>query len=117
MALIFANPIQGRSQTPAPLALVGHVGSEAEGPMEGVLVSASRVGSTMTVIVVSDREGRYAFPASRLEPGRYRLGIRAVGYEMDDPGELEVTAKSTQADLKLRKTRDLVSQLTSAEWR
>jgi hypothetical protein len=49
--------------------------------MEGVLVSAKRAGSTITVTVVSDAKGRYAFPANRLSPantlydprGRLRL--------------------------------------------
>ena len=34
--------------------------------MEGVLVSAKRDGSPITVTVVSDATGRYGFPADRL---------------------------------------------------
>ena len=37
-------------------ALTGKVTSAAEGPMEGVVVSANRQGSTVTVSVVSDHE-------------------------------------------------------------
>jgi hypothetical protein len=37
-----------------PPALAGAVSSAEEGMMEGVLVSARRVGSTITVTVVSD---------------------------------------------------------------
>ena len=40
--------------------------------MEGVLVSAKKTGSNITVTVVSDKEGRYSFPATRLEPGDTR---------------------------------------------
>ena len=116
IGLIVANPFLSRSQIQAPPALVGHISSEVEGSMEGVLVSAGRVGSAVTVTVVSDGEGHYAFPASRLQPGKYRLAIRAVGYEMDDPGEVEVAAPPTLVDLKLHKTQHLASQLTSAEW-
>src|ERR1700720_4320271 len=75
-----------RGQTPTSVALTGQVSSQEEGPMEGVLVSARRVGSTFTVTVVSDQQGRYNFPRVRLEPGEYSLGIRAVGYDLDEPG-------------------------------
>ena len=66
-----------------PPALSGKVTSDREGPMEGVLVSAKKQGSTITVTVVSDAKGEYAFPASRLEPGTYQLTIRATGYALD----------------------------------
>ena len=39
--------------------------------MEGVVVSAKKDGSTITISVVTDAQGRYAFPADRLEPGKY----------------------------------------------
>jgi streptogramin lyase len=109
------NPL--RSQTPAPAALAGQVSSMEEGAMEGVLVSAKRAGSTITTTVVTNDRGRYSFPQGRLEPGQYALSIRAVGYEMDDAGAIEVAAgKAPTADLKLRKAKDLSAQLTNAEW-
>ena len=52
-------------------ALTGQITSAEEGAMEGVLVSAKRTGSTITISVVSDAQGRYSFPAARLEPGEY----------------------------------------------
>ena len=52
--------------------------------MEGVLVSAKKAGSTITITVVSDAQGRYSFPAGKLEPGQYALRIRAVGYDLDN---------------------------------
>jgi len=45
--------------------LSGRVTSAEEGAMEGVLVSAKKPGSTITVTVVSDREGRYRFPEKK----------------------------------------------------
>src|SRR5215813_10985519 len=63
--------------------LTGQVSSAVEGPMEGVVVSAKRDGSTLTLSVVSDNTGKFSFPASKLEPGRYSLAIRAVGYDLD----------------------------------
>src|SRR5437763_1494535 len=71
-------------------ALSGKVTPEREGPMEGVLISAKRPGSTITVTVVSDDKGQYAFPAGRLEPGRHQLSIRATGYALDGAGAADV---------------------------
>jgi virginiamycin B lyase len=100
-----------------PVALTGVVSSLQEGPMEGVLVSAKKGDSTITITVVSGSQGRYSFPAARLEPGHYTLRIRAVGYDLDAPGAADVSRQKTvTADLKLRKTADLASQLTNAEW-
>src|SRR5690349_22655227 len=69
-----AAPAQG-------VALSGQVTSAEEGVMESVLVSAKCAGSTITVTVVSVKDGRYSFPASKLEPGQYALRIRAIGYD------------------------------------
>jgi streptogramin lyase len=107
----------GNAQTAAPAALRGRVSSQEEGAMEGVLVSAKREGSTVTITVVSDAQGRYSFPRNRLEAGRYALRIRAVGYELNDPTPVEVTAqKAAELDLKLRKAQDLAAQLSNSEW-
>lgn len=105
------------AQAQSAAALTGQVTSSEEGPMEGVLVSARKAGSTLTITVVSDRQGRYRFPQTRLEPGQYGVRIRANGYDLESPGTASLVAqKTTTADLKLRKTRDLASQLTDAEW-
>ena len=62
-----------------PAALTGVVSSDAEKVMEGVLISAKRVSGTITVTVVSNHDGRYEFPASRLSAGKYQLSVRATG--------------------------------------
>jgi streptogramin lyase len=104
-------------QNPSSIALTGQVSSVEEGRMEGVLVSAKKSGSTITVTVISDEQGRYRFPSSRLTPGRYSLGIRAVGYDLDGPRTVDVAAgPAATADLKLTKARDLASQLSNTEW-
>src|SRR5262245_7763159 len=106
-----------QAQNGPPIALTGQVTSAEEGPMEGVLVSAKPSASSMTVTVVSDREGRYHFPEGRLTPGAYSIRIRAAGYDLDAPAETTVAAHATaRLDLKLRKARDLASQLTNADW-
>jgi len=98
-------------------ALTGIVSSPAEGAMEGVIVSAKRAGGTMTVSVLSDAQGRYVFPANRLEPGTYAIRVRAAGYDLEGPSTVDVAAgRATQLDLKLRKTQDLAAQLTNGEW-
>ena len=98
-------------------ALTGSVTSQEEGSMEGVLVSAKQDGSTITTTVVSDAQGRYQFPAGRLDPGQYALSIRAVGYDLGAPAAVDIApGKAATADLKLVKARNLASQLTNWEW-
>jgi virginiamycin B lyase len=113
-----AAPVFGQeafSQT--SVALSGRVSSAAEGAMEGVLASAKREGTTITVTVVSDASGRYTFPAARLEPGRYSLAIRAIGYGLDGPRTADVIGgAASTADLTLRPAQNPSAQLTNAEW-
>src|SRR5271169_29846 len=117
LAVFQKGPAPVHAQTQTSVALEGQVTSPEEGPMEGVLVSAKKADSTITITVVSDQQGRYRFPQARLEPGRYALRIRAVGYDLEGPDSVEVVARrSASADLKLRAARDLASQLTNAEW-
>jgi virginiamycin B lyase len=98
-------------------ALAGTVASTEEGPMEGVIVSAKRDNSNITVSVITDAQGKYTFPATKLGPGHYTLSMRAVGYDLDGPKTADVAAGATaSADLKLKKTRNLSHQLTNAEW-
>jgi virginiamycin B lyase len=99
------------------VALRGLVTSQAEGPMEGVLVSAKKRDSTVTITVVSDRDGRFSFPATKLIPGHYVLSIRAVGYDLAEPTETDVVlTRPATVDLRLHSTEDLAAQLTNTEW-
>ena len=114
LLLVLFQAVPAAAQTDA---LTGQVSSVAEGAMEGVLVNAKRAGSNMTVTVVSDAQGRYRFPASRLEPGQYTITVRAVGYDLARRATAEVAAGgAASADLTLIPTRDIASQLTNAEW-
>jgi len=109
-------PAKGFAETPS-VALTGRVTSAQEGAMEGVLVSAKRDGSPLTVTVVTDNTGRYAFPADRLAPGHYALHIRAIGYELTAPASADVgSERPASADLALAKVEDISGQLTSTEW-
>ncbi len=101
----------------AAAALSGEVSSAKEGVMEGVVVSAKKDGSTITVSVVSDNKGHFSFPASRLDPGHYAISIRAVGYDLDSPQDATVTAgQDDKINVKLKPARDISMQLTNAEW-
>ncbi|MEA2887792.1 MAG: virginiamycin lyase [Bradyrhizobium sp.] len=122
-ALTVPFPFAARAQAPAA-ALSGLVSSAEEAAMEGVLVSATAANSNITVTVVTGADGRYAFPASRLGPGRYRIAVRAVGYLLDQPRQNEIEIKAGEApdqkaatrDLRLGKTKDLAAQLSNGEW-
>lgn len=121
-------------------ALTGTVSSASEPKMEGVVVTAKRVGSTIAVSVISDAQGRYTFPQNRVAPGEYDVRIRATGYELAAPTKIDArpdakfekfrnepwvgstirtsvaAGKTTQADITLQKTKDLAAQLTNGEW-
>jgi streptogramin lyase len=109
--------IRSYADTQGAVALTGQVSSTEEGPMEGVLVSAKKAGSTITTTVFTDEKGWYRFPASRLGPGHYTIRIRATGYDLEEPNAVDIPANDpVTLDLKLRKTKDLAAQLTNAEW-
>src|SRR5262249_29122294 len=84
----FASP----SAVAQGVALSGQVTSAEEGAMEGVVVSAKRQGSNITVSVVTNAEGRFSFPAVRLEAGQYAIATRAVGYDLEGPTTATVAA-------------------------
>src|SRR5215467_511549 len=113
-AMVFTPVVQSAESQPA---LTGVVSSEAEGKMEGVVVTAHQSGSIVEVSVTTNAEGRYSFPRSHLTPGEYTLAVRAVGYDLDYPGKATVAPdKAATADIKLKKTKNLAGQLTNAEW-
>jgi hypothetical protein len=72
-------------------AITGLVTSPT-GPMEGVLVTAKKDGAKVAITVVTDEKGRYSFPASRLEPGKYNLRIRATGFYANGRPTADVAA-------------------------
>src|SRR2546428_6892245 len=116
-AAIVAPPAIDAVRAQGPAAITGIVSSEAEGKMEGVVVTARRAKSIVQVSVTTDAEGRYNFPRDRLEPGAYTLDIRAVGYDIGSPARATVAnGKAATADIKLKTTRNLAGQLTNAEW-
>src|SRR5215471_2561550 len=114
---LFGLLILGTLSAPAQAAtLTGQVTSAEEGPMEGVVVSARKRGSTITLSVVTDQKGRYSFPADRLDAGQYTIAIRAAGYKLDGPNRVDIAAGGAEADIRLIKTRNPANELSNAEW-
>src|SRR5215467_12185759 len=119
VALLLSAAVISLASAPgygATAALTGNVTSAKEGAMEGVLVTAKKDGSNMSVTVASDDKGRYSFPAGRLEPGRYSIKIRAIGYILDGPRTVDVSANGSIADVKLKDTVNIAPQMTNSDW-
>ena len=107
--------LHARPQT--ALALSGQVTSAEEGPMEGVVVSAKKDGSTVSISVVTNAAGRFAFPVTRLEPGHCTLTARAASYDLDGAKTADVTSgQEAKVEIKLKKVKNLPAHLTDAEW-
>ena len=98
-------PLQPVSPAAAQASLAGQVTATGEGAMEGVIVSAKKDGSTVTVGVISDAQGRYSFPTGRLEPGRARraaaLALATSGGEASRHSESRF-ARSLQGEFRRR---------------
>jgi virginiamycin B lyase len=109
-----ASVASAQAPSPGP-ALTGRVVAPEGGALEGVLVSAQREGSPISITVITDQSGAFSFPAAKLAPGHYALRIRAESYEFDGPQAVDVPER-TSVDLKLRKAKDLAAQLTNTEW-
>ncbi len=117
LAVVLSQGVSYQAAGAAGSAITGLVSSAEEGNMEGVVVSAHKAGSPISVSVTTDEHGRYSFPVDRLEPGQYTLAIRAVGYDIGAAATANVAADQTATtDIKLVKTKNLASQLTNAEW-
>src|SRR6201989_574387 len=89
-AVVLFHPTTQTVWAQGQAALTGTVSSEAEGNMEGVVVTAQKPGSIVRISVTTDAQGRYTFPENRLEPGEYTISIRAVGYDIDKPAKATV---------------------------
>jgi hypothetical protein len=116
LALVLAGGVPQELTAQGAAAISGTVSAAEEGKMEGVVVSARGADANFTVSVMTDKSGKYTIPRSHLPAGDYTLKTRAAGYDLTDPGVIKVAAgKTTKADLKLAKTKDIVNQLSSLE--
>ncbi|HLQ89115.1 MAG TPA: carboxypeptidase regulatory-like domain-containing protein [Xanthobacteraceae bacterium] len=115
-ALMVFGAGHSHAQVLAGQVLAGQVTSAEEGAMEGVVVSAKKAGSNITVSVVTNAQGRFTFPAARLDAGEYKISARANGYDLEGPNAATIATGQGTVDLKMRKARNLARQLTNAEW-
>jgi streptogramin lyase len=116
MALVIAALAAGQTST-VSAALTGKVISRSEGAMEGVLVGAKKLGSTITTWVVTDAEGQFRFPDDRITPGTYAIQIRATGYDVAKTA-VDVTSQTARLDLQLTEvagTSKLAMQMSNGE--
>src|ERR1700686_3751891 len=119
LAVILLQTVATRLHVEAQTAssLSGQVTSTEEGPMEGVVIGAKKDGSTISVSVVTNAAGRFAFPVARLEPGHYTLSARAAGYEVDGARDADVASgQEAKSEIKLKKVKNLSAHLPNAEW-
>ncbi len=68
----------------------GTVNGADGAPFQGAFVEARNAKSKITVIVLSDSQGRYRIPD--LAAGEYRVQIRAVGFRADPRNSVTLTA-------------------------
>src|SRR4030081_3061619 len=61
-AVMFFQPTTQIVWAQGQAALTGTVSSDAEGKMEGVVVTAKKPGSIVEVSVTTDAQGQYTFP-------------------------------------------------------
>lgn len=122
VACLSAGGLVHAGVEPKVSPLIGTVTDADQEPMEGVVVIARAEGSTVLTAVTSGPDGRFAFPAQRLQPGEYAITVRAAGFELSGDGERQVAvAASAPARLSLSLSEvdepsQLASQLTSLGW-
>src|SRR5882757_2462113 len=82
--------------------ITGIVNGADGAPFQGAFVEAQNAKTRITVIVLSDSQGRYRIPD--LAAGDYRVQIRAVGYRADPRSGVTLTAdQNASFDFSLQK--------------
>ena len=115
--VLFSQSSQIIAQGETPAALTGKMISDAEGAMEGVVVSAKKAGSDRHRQRHQRRKRELSLPRQPAGRGKIFVKIRAIGYDLTAPASADVAdEQTTTVDLKLRKTKNLVSQMSNAEW-
>jgi len=117
MVVVLSQPQAHLAAQGTSAALGSTIRSQAEGLMEGVLVTLRGDDANHAVTVVSNAEGRYRFPRSHVGSGAHAVTIRAAGYDLTGAGRVTIeNGTAANLDLTLERTKDLASQLTSLEW-
>jgi hypothetical protein len=83
--------------------IAGTVNGADGAPFQGAFVEAQNAKTKITVIVLSDSQGRYRIPD--LSAGDYRVQIRAVGYRADPRSGVTLAAdQNASFDFALQKS-------------
>jgi streptogramin lyase len=106
-----ASPAPKSATAPVLTGLV--LGADAQ-PMEGVTVSAARIGGTITTSVYTDEQGRYIFPSA--PAGKYRVWAQAVGFQAGRAEAALTPARASRQNFTLQPAANFERQLTSPEW-
>ena len=97
----------------AQTILTGTVTSASGEKMEGVTVSARRIGSNFTTTVFTDASGQYYFPS--MDSGRYRFWAQAVTYDAAIVDEMPLSGAVVQQDVVLKPLQNFEKQLRGDE--
>src|ERR1700730_15748267 len=82
--------------------IMGTVKGPDSAPFQGAFVEAQNAKTKMTVMVLSDSQGRYRI--EKLAPGEYRVQIRALGYRTEPQPGVNLTAdQNVSFDFALQK--------------
>ena len=86
--------------------------------MEGVLVSAKKDGSTITITVVSDAKGNFSFPAieARAPASTRSRSAPSATTSTARRRSSRAPARPRNADIKLAKTKNIAAQMSNGEW-
>jgi len=106
--LLVTAAVMATSSAYADQQLSGSIASATGQKLDGVTVSAKRIGSTITTSVYTDANGDYYFPA--MADGKYRVWAQALGFEASK-AEVDLTANKRQ-NLSLKTITD-----PEARWR
>ena len=94
--------------------LTGRITTASGQPMEGVIVSARRLGSTFTTSVYTDAAGEYYFP--RMDGGRYHIWAQAVGYDAGIAERVTLSPAVHRQHFALAPLANYELQLRGDEW-
>ncbi|MGH9255099.1 MAG: carboxypeptidase regulatory-like domain-containing protein [Vicinamibacterales bacterium] len=94
--------------------LTGRITAAAGQPMEGVIVSARRFGSTFTTSVYTDAAGEYYFP--RMDEGKYNIWAQAVGYDAGIVEGVTLSPAVHRQNFALASLENFELQLRGDEW-
>src|SRR5687767_6150426 len=105
-------PTSGR--TAGTSRLTGTARGDGGALLEGVVVSARGVGSSVTTSVFTDERGEYVFPP--LGAGRYEVWAQAVGYDTMRAEATVDAAGRAQWSFTLKPIADITPHVSGSEW-